>query len=46
MNIREVARVARVSTATVSRTMNGSRKVAPETAERVREAIRQLRVLP
>ncbi len=46
MNIREVARVARVSTATVSRTINGSDKVAPETAERVRIAIEQLKFYP
>lgn len=46
MNIREVARVARVSTATVSRTINGSDKVAPETAERVRLAIRKLKFYP
>jgi DNA-binding LacI/PurR family transcriptional regulator len=46
MNIREVARVAGVSTATVSRTINGSDKVSPETAERVREAIRQLKFYP
>jgi DNA-binding LacI/PurR family transcriptional regulator len=46
MNIREVARVARVSTATVSRTINGSDKVTPETAERVREAIRALKFYP
>lgn len=46
MNIREVARVACVSTATVSRTINGSDKVAPETAERVRNAIRQLKFYP
>ncbi|WP_114210783.1 LacI family DNA-binding transcriptional regulator [Acidisarcina polymorpha] len=46
MNIREVARVARVSTATVSRTINGSDKVAPETAERVREAIHKLKFYP
>jgi len=46
MNIREVARVARVSTATVSRTINGSDKVAPETAERVRIAIEKLKFYP
>ena len=46
MNIREVARVAQVSTATVSRTINGSDKVSPETAERVRNAIRQLKFYP
>ncbi len=46
MNIREVARVAKVSTATVSRTINGSNKVAPETAERVQDAIRKLKFFP
>jgi len=46
MNIREVARVAQVSTATVSRTINGSDKVSPETAERVRDAIRKLGFYP
>jgi LacI family transcriptional regulator len=46
MNIREVARVARVSTATVSRTINGSEKVSPETAERVHNAIRKLKFYP
>ncbi len=46
MNIREVARVAQVSTATVSRTINGSDKVSPETAERVRNAIRKLKFYP
>ncbi|TCK72074.1 LacI family DNA-binding transcriptional regulator [Acidipila rosea] len=46
MNIKEVARLARVSTATVSRTINGSEKVTPETAERVRRAIEELRFFP
>jgi LacI family transcriptional regulator len=46
MNIREVARLAGVSTATVSRTINGSDKVSPETADKVREAIRQLKFYP
>ncbi|MBT9332880.1 LacI family DNA-binding transcriptional regulator [Paracidobacterium acidisoli] len=46
MNIREVAQLAKVSTATVSRTINGSSKVTPETAERVRRAIEQLRFYP
>ena len=46
MNIREVARKANVSTATVSRTINGSDKVAPETAERVRLAIAALNYYP
>jgi LacI family transcriptional regulator len=35
MNINEIARLAGVSTATVSRTINGSGKVKPETAEKV-----------
>ncbi len=46
MNIREVARRANVSTATVSRTINGSDKVSPETAERVRTAIQELNYYP
>jgi DNA-binding LacI/PurR family transcriptional regulator len=46
MNIQEVAKRAAVSTATVSRTMNGSDKVAPETAERVRRAIEDLNYYP
>jgi DNA-binding LacI/PurR family transcriptional regulator len=46
MNIREVAKRARVSTATVSRTINGSDKVKPATAARVRKAIEELNFLP
>jgi DNA-binding LacI/PurR family transcriptional regulator len=46
MNIREVARLAKVSTATVSRTINGSNKVTPETKERVQRAIEQLKFYP
>ena len=46
MNIQEVARRAQVSTATVSRTINGSDKVAPETANRVRRAIEELNYFP
>lgn len=46
MNIREVARLARVSTATVSRTINGSDKVTPETKERVQRAIDELKFYP
>ena len=42
MNIKAVARRARVSTATVSRTINGSTSVRPKTAERVRKAIEAL----
>src|SRR6201998_850897 len=46
MNIREVARLAKVSTATVSRTINGSDKVNPENKGRVQRAIEQLRFYP
>lgn len=46
MNIKEVARLAGVSTATVSRTINGSDKVTPETAERVKRAIEELKFYP
>lgn len=46
MNIKAVAKRANVSTATVSRTMNGSAKVSPETAERVRRAIEALNFYP
>lgn len=46
MNIKEVAQLAGVSTATVSRTINGSDKVTPETAELVRKAIERLRYFP
>ncbi len=46
MNIKEVARLAGVSTATVSRTINDSEKVTWETAERVRKAIQTLRYYP
>ncbi len=46
MNIQEVARRAQVSTATVSRTINGSSKVQPKTAEKVRRAIEALNYFP
>jgi DNA-binding LacI/PurR family transcriptional regulator len=46
MNIREVAKRAKVSTATVSRTINDSEKVKPRTAERVRKAIEELNFYP
>ena len=46
MNILAVARRARVSTATVSRVINGSAVVAPDTAERVRVAIEALNFYP
>jgi DNA-binding LacI/PurR family transcriptional regulator len=46
MNIKAVAKRAGVSTATVSRTINGSDKVSPKTAERVRRAIAALNFYP
>jgi LacI family transcriptional regulator len=46
MNIQEVAKRAQVSTATVSRTINGSDKVKSKTAEKVRRAIEALNYFP
>ncbi len=46
MNIKEVAKRAKVSTATVSRTINDSEKVKPATAARVRKAIEELNFYP
>lgn len=46
MNIKEVAKRAKVSTATVSRTINDSGKVKPGTAARVRQAIEELNFYP
>jgi LacI family transcriptional regulator len=46
MNIKAVAKLAGVSTATVSRTINGTAKVNPDTEERVREAIKALHFYP
>jgi LacI family transcriptional regulator len=46
MNIKQVAKRARVSTATVSRTINDSAKVKPNTAARVRKAIEDLNFYP
>jgi len=46
MNIKAVAKLAGVSTATVSRTINGTAKVNPVTEERVREAIKSLHFYP
>jgi len=40
--IRDVAKRAGVSVATVSHVINGTRHVAPETAERVRRAMEEL----
>ncbi len=46
MNIKEVAARARLSTATVSRTINQSELVRPGTAEKVQRAIRELGYYP
>lgn len=46
MNIRQVANQARVSTATVSRVINGSAPVSEKTAERVRQTIQRLNFYP
>lgn len=46
MSIAEVARLAGVSIATVSRVINNSGKVDPETAARVQAAIRKLGYVP
>jgi LacI family transcriptional regulator len=46
MNIKRVAARARVSTATISRTINNSPLVSPETAEKVWRAIRELGYYP
>jgi len=46
MNIRAVAKLANVSTATVSRTINDPSKVSPGTAERVRQAIESTNFYP
>ena len=46
MNIKTVAQRAKVSIATVSRTINESGKVSPKTAERVRRAIAELQFYP
>src|SRR5216684_5010914 len=46
MNIKQVAKKARVSTATVSRIINDSSLVSPETARRVWRTIRKLNYHP
>ncbi len=46
MDIREVAKRAQVSTATVSRTINRPGSVTPKTAERVWQVIHELRYFP
>jgi DNA-binding LacI/PurR family transcriptional regulator len=46
MDIQEVARLAKVSTATVSRVLNRSSKVRPITAKRVQRVIDELNYVP
>lgn len=46
MSIRDVAKRAKVSIATVSRTLNNPSTVDPKTAERVRNAVEELRYFP
>jgi DNA-binding LacI/PurR family transcriptional regulator len=46
VNIRDVARRAKVSTATVSRVMSGADTVRPETAAHVRKAIADMAYVP
>lgn len=46
VTLHDVARLAGVSTGTVSNVINRSDKVAPDTARRVREAIRELNYIP
>jgi DNA-binding LacI/PurR family transcriptional regulator len=46
MDMRDIAKLAGVSSATVSRVINESAKVRPETAERVRRIIAELKFFP
>lgn len=46
MNMQQVARQAGVSTATVSRVLNGSSKVREEVSERIRRIIAELNYIP
>ena len=46
ITIKDVARKAGVSTATVSRVMNGNGKIRADTAERVQVAVRALGFRP
>src|SRR5579871_5992369 len=46
MDMRDIAKVAGVSSATVSRVINGSNLVKPVTAERVRRVIADLKFVP
>ncbi len=46
LNIRQVAKLAGVSNATVSRVINGSDLVTPETTQRIRRIIQELNFVP
>ena len=46
MDMREIAKLAGVSSATVSRVINGSSLVRPETVERVRKVIDEVKFFP
>jgi LacI family transcriptional regulator len=46
MDMRDIAKIAGVSSATVSRVINGSNLVRPVTAERVRQVIKELKFVP
>lgn len=46
MDMRDIAKIAGVSSATVSRVINGSNLVRPVTAERVRKVIDELKFVP
>lgn len=46
VTIKDVAKLANTSTATVSKVMNGSYSISQETAERVKAAMEQLHYLP
>jgi DNA-binding LacI/PurR family transcriptional regulator len=46
MDMRDIAKIAGVSSATVSRVINGSNLVRPETAERVRKVIEEAKFIP
>ena len=45
-SIKDIAAAAGVSVATVSYVINGTRKVAPETAQRVQDAMREFNYIP
>src|ERR1700722_1177291 len=46
MDMRDIAKLAGVSSATVSRVINGANTVRPATAERVRRVIEQVKFVP